>query len=177
MAQIIEFLNIWPLPPLFYEAPVTRRDYTLCTRDSKWWSRRADASIAATNARLLEDFEATVYADAPTVPCLERRTFTIHQYLEPPLVFPIGPRLPEPIPEGVSIQPDGEQPPTPDVISWLEHLMSRIIVVHVPGPFGFVNRTVHLWEHLHEVDRGVLGQLGVTAMEDVDEGELLVPIG
>ena len=128
------------------------------------------ATIASTNAQLLDDFEvarhphveallcshaprsplvehtqrwpliprlllpvwqATVYVDTPTVPCVQHGTFTIHQYLEPPITFAICSSIP--VPPSGELQSDGEVPPAPALTSRLECLLSRKIVVPVPG--------------------------------------------
>jgi hypothetical protein len=126
------------------------------------WPLTADSSCPS-------GWQATVYVDSPTVPCVHRGTFTIHQYFEPPITFAIGSSIPV-LPPG-ELRSDGEVPPAPALASRLECLLCRRIVVPVPGPFAIVNKTVRLWEHLHEVNRAVLGELELDGMDHESSGE------
>ena len=45
------------------------------------------------------------------------------------------------------------------LLEWCAELAHRRIVLPVPGQYGVVNRTVHLWEHVYEVTRAIRHQL------------------
>ena len=167
-AEIVEFLAAFPYTLPFFTAPCT--PVHDCPLDGAWWRRRLKW-CEVQNQVIRNDFELAVYTDEPSVPCLARRTFTVHQLFEPPIIF------------GVQTPPDAAvEPGTEDSTcveprhgahhEWImELLVGRVVVVPVPGPFGTVNRTVRLWEHLHEVERELRLRLGVLMEEAEADAE------
>ena len=169
--EIVECLAACPDRLPFFTAPCAPvRD---CPLDGAWWRRQLE-QLEEENAVIRNDFELAVYTDEPSVPCLARRTYTVHQCLEPPIIF--GVQTPPVAPTDAAVEPRTEhhasvEPPRHGAHhEWvMELLVGRVVVVPVPGPFGWVNRTVRLWEHLHEVERELRLRLGVTAEAEKSE--------
>lgn len=135
--EIVEFLESWPLQPLF-----TRpfRVNHQCPYDGSWWAATLAWSVDL-NTALREDFEYAVFDEEPTVPCAEQRTFVLHQYLESPLTFGAHPAESHVLADS-----------NPSCQIWLPTLLERRIIVwpttapapahaHHPEPMRVWTRT------------------------------------
>ena len=104
----------------------------------------------------VDGFWGTVYSEAPTTPCVSLRLFTVNLFLRPPLFLGLGRG-------GWHVAPQSAAQAA--LCKWdAAYVEDRLldstkIVISAEGPFGRVNRTVPLHEHLLNVERGLRSQL------------------